>query len=193
MKFSPPGLFFFSRKFSLSPLVEEPYGESHCKGGTRAVSLGAAYEFPEILLFFLSKIFSSFSEQPLLATSHESSFASDSCPASLRILVTPLSATSKSSGLDSGLWRRGFCNTQNITAFGHTGSGNPSELPGSIPSRLTNPVLRELNYQHLAQKGDPKELPGQFITVPKKMFSAALYSSGFSLEVSLCYQIIWAN
>lgn len=30
--------YFLSRKFSVS-LVEEPYGESHCKGDTLAVSL----------------------------------------------------------------------------------------------------------------------------------------------------------
>jgi len=95
-------LIFFSRKFSLSPLVEEPHGEFHCKGDTLAVLLRALYEFPEVLLFFLSKVFSSFSEQPLLVTPQESSFASDSGPAPLQISGTALRAASESSALDSG-------------------------------------------------------------------------------------------
>lgn len=81
---------------------------------------------------------------------------------------------------------------QNITTFCYMGSGKPSDLTDSVPSRQTNPVLKEINYQHSAQKGDPKGADSS-LTVPKKMSSSALYFSGFSLEVSLCYQIIWAN
>lgn len=50
-----------------------------------------------------------------------------------------------------------------------------------------NPVLKEINYQHSAEKGDPKGADSS-LTAPKKMSSPALYSSSFSLEVSLCYQ-----
>lgn len=106
-EFSPFEVFtsrltFFSRKFSLSPLLEEPYGASHCKAAALALSLRPAYEFPQILLFFLSKIFSPSSEQPLLTAPQEPPFSSDSRPASLGILATPLSSASESPSLGAG-------------------------------------------------------------------------------------------